>query len=125
MATRRAAVPAGAEDEPRETAAQTVSPFPANTDEASVPEVAERQGDAAPESKTATFVRFANAMHFEERIISKRDFERAGITEGAEEIVWNRSNGFMVRKDRLTAFMDDEQYRRVILEDPRLEEVEA
>lgn len=83
----------------------------------------EPESDTIEPEKTV-FVRYVDAQHFEERRISVRDFAKAGVQD-AEEVVWDRSNGFMVRKDRLRAFMDEAQYQSIILADSRLEEVEA
>ena len=128
-------VPAGAEDEPRETATQDDVPLPANTEGMSVPEV-DRTRDMSPlemdeeepetpaEPEKITFVRYMDAQHFEERRITKRDFERAGVQD-AEDVAWTKQNGHMVRKDKLMSFMDEGQYAAIILADTRFEEVEA
>lgn len=78
----------------------------------------------AEEEETETFVSYVDAQHFEERRISKADFAKAGVAD-AEDIAWKPANGFMVRKERLMAFLSEAQYEAIILADSRFKEVEA
>jgi len=112
---KRVSVPAGAEDEPRETATQDEVPVGANVEEASVPEVQEARREPVE------WVVYKDAQQFEERVLSTNDWARVGVTD-APTVRWDASNKHRVRKSDLD-FLDEEQFRRFILDDPRFEVV--
>lgn len=124
MATKRAAAPAGAEDEPRETATQESVPLPANDEGDSVPEVQGQgtvtEGDSTAKRPAEEWVVYTDAQHFEERRITKADWAKVGLPD-APEVVWDRSNGHRVRKSALMEFLDEDQFHSFILADPRFE----
>lgn len=107
----------------KETASQGATPLGANVEEASVPEI---MGKEEPERETTTekrpareYVAFKDAMHFEERRMSPQDWTKVGVQD-APEIVWDSRNKFRVPRKQFD-FLDDDQFERFILADPRLE----
>lgn len=123
MATNKTRATTPSPDGPRETAEQTGAPLGANVDEASVPEVRERMAatdteDEPTEEAPSEWVVLADAQHYEERIISPYDWRKVGV-EDAPTVSWNTSNGHRVKKSELS-FLDEDQFARFILADPRL-----
>lgn len=89
------------------------------TETSSKPKAIVLEASDRPISKT--YVVLADAQHYEIRRISMRDWAKAGVAD-APEIVWSPTNRFRVEKDKLTAFLSEEQYANLILADARLEE---
>jgi hypothetical protein len=121
----------------KESATQDNVPVPANTTEASVPEVQAAMGegepepddsedapqakkDAAPEQKK--WVVYREAQHFEIRTITPQDWAKAGVVDG-KLLHWHKGNDFRVPLEDL-GFLSEGQIQQYILSEPRFAIVE-
>lgn len=115
-------------DGSKESADQESVPVPANTTEASVPEVEQAMAaGGSPESEQDVpanrWVQWKDAQHFEIRTITPQDWAKVGIENG-RTVHWYAGNKFRVPLEDLLAFLNRGQLAQYVLSEPRFEIVE-